>query len=87
MICDSETGRCNCTDGYSGDKCNHCVNEGYSGNNGNEVNFFDENSNGFTSKCQRKQKIHIPKNCYDYLVEMCGHLTTIFITFYRMWML
>ena len=57
MICDSETGRCNCTDGYSGDKCNHCVNEGYSGNNGNEVNFFDENSNGFTSKCQGEQKI------------------------------
>ena len=87
MICDSETGRCNCTDGYSGDKCNHCVNEGYSGNNGNEVNFFDENSNGFTSKCQRKQKNHKPNNCHNYLVEMYGHLTTIFITFYRMWML
>ena len=86
MICDSETGRCNCTDGYSGDKCNHCVNEGYSGNNGNEVNFFDENSNGFTSKCQRKQKImNLIIAIITYL--KCGHLTNILITFYRMWML
>ena len=88
LICNSETGRCNCTDGYSGDKCNHCVNEGYSGNNGNEVNFFDDNSNGFTSRCQRKQKfINLIITMSTYLVQIQDYLTSTLITFYRMWML